>query len=101
MTPGAAGAPRRGPARHERPAIDEAALIAARAADRLLDDARARGATRWITYLEPLPDHLRAARVAHPNLRRDGERRGPSGEVVAEAPRSARTSPASRFARAR
>ena len=68
MTPGAGGAPRRGPARHERPAIDEAALIAARAADRLLDDARAHGATRWITYLEPLPDHLRDGDLA--DLRR-------------------------------
>ena len=68
MTAGAGGAPRRGPARHERPAIDEAALVAARAADRLLDDARARGATRWVTYLEPLPDHLRDGDLA--DLRR-------------------------------
>lgn len=49
----------RGPARHERPAIDDAALIAARAADRMLADARERGASRWVTYLEPLPDRLR------------------------------------------
>lgn len=68
MTAGAGGAPRRGPARHERPAIDEAALVAARAADRLLDDARARGATRWVTYLEALPDHLRDGDLA--DLRR-------------------------------
>ncbi|MHB8892565.1 MAG: hypothetical protein ACYC65_11035 [Candidatus Limnocylindrales bacterium] len=68
MTAGAGGAPRRGPARHERPAIDEAALVAARAADRLLDDARARGATRWVTYLELLPDHLRDGDLA--DLRR-------------------------------
>ena len=46
-------------ARHERPAIDEAALVAARHADRLLAEARARGLTRWIDYLEPLPDRLR------------------------------------------
>jgi hypothetical protein len=46
-------------ARHERPAIDEAALVAARHADRLLAEARARGVTRWIDYLEPLPDRLR------------------------------------------
>lgn len=64
MTAGARGASKGGPAkggpaRHERPVIDEAALAAARAADRLLDDARARGAARWITYLEPLPDRLR------------------------------------------
>ena len=68
MTTGAGGASKRGPARHERPAIDEAALVAARAADRLLDDARARDATRWIAYLEPLPDHLRDGDLA--DLRR-------------------------------
>ncbi len=49
----------RGPARHERPAIDDAALLAARAADRMLADARTRGVTRWIAYFEPLPDRLR------------------------------------------
>lgn len=52
---------RRGPARHERPAIDEAALIAARAGDRMVREAREREATRWVTYLEPLPDGLRDA----------------------------------------
>ncbi len=58
---GAHRAPRRpvGPARHERPAIDEAALVAARAADRLLDAARGVGIARWVAYLEPLPDLLR------------------------------------------
>lgn len=68
MTAGTGGTSGRGPARHERPAIDEAALVAARAADRLLDDARARGATRWIAYLEHLPDHLRDGDLA--DLRR-------------------------------
>lgn len=48
-----------GPARHERPAIDEAALAAARAGDRLLDAARSAGLTRWAAYLEPLPEQLR------------------------------------------
>lgn len=48
-----------GPARHERPAIDEAALIAARAGDRLLAAARELGQTRWAAYLEPLPEQLR------------------------------------------
>jgi len=52
-------AARRGPARHERPAIDEAALAAARAADRLLVAAREAGNQRWIAYVEPLPDRLR------------------------------------------
>lgn len=48
-----------GPARHERPAIDEAALVAARAGDRLVDAARQAGITRWVTYFEPIPDLLR------------------------------------------
>jgi hypothetical protein len=55
------GASRRhavGPARHERPVIDEAALVAGRAAARMLAEARQRGATRWIAYLEPLPEAL-------------------------------------------
>ncbi len=34
-------------------------MVAARAADRLLDAARQAGITRWVTYLEPLPDLLR------------------------------------------
>ena len=52
---------RRGPARHERPAIDEAALVAARAGDRMVREARERDAGRWVAYLEPLPDALRDA----------------------------------------
>ncbi len=51
--------PNRRAARHERPAIDEAGLIAARHADRLVAEARVRGLSRWVTYLEPLPDRLR------------------------------------------
>ena len=51
--------PSRRPARHERPAIDEAGLVAARHADRLLAAAREIGSARWIAYLEPLPDRLR------------------------------------------
>jgi len=47
------------PARHERPAIDEAALVAARAADRLLAAARERGLTRWIEFFETVPELLR------------------------------------------
>jgi hypothetical protein len=53
-----------GPARHERPNIDEAALTAARAADRMLDAARLTGHARWIAYLEPIPDTLRDAGLA-------------------------------------
>ncbi len=48
-----------GPARHERPAIDDAALAAARHADRLLAAARESGFQRWVTYFERIPDHLR------------------------------------------
>jgi hypothetical protein len=61
-----------GPARHERPAIDEAGLRAARAADRLLAEARERGVERWIRFLEPLPDHLRDDPI--PDLRRTATR---------------------------
>jgi len=46
-------------ARHEHPAIDEAGLVAARHADRLLAAARELGSDRWVAYLEPLPDRLR------------------------------------------
>jgi hypothetical protein len=55
---------RRGPARHERPAIDEAALVAARHGDRLLEAARELGLQRWAAYLEPLPDRLRDDELA-------------------------------------
>jgi hypothetical protein len=48
-----------GSARHELQAVDEAALVAARHADRLLDAAQAVGAARWAAYLAPLPDRLR------------------------------------------
>ena len=45
--------------RHELPTIDELGLAAARHADALLRAAHDRGATRWVTFLEPIPDHLR------------------------------------------
>lgn len=48
-----------GPARHEVPEIDNAALVAARAADRALAAARDSGIERWAQYLAPLPDRLR------------------------------------------
>lgn len=48
-----------GPARHEVPTIDTAALTAARWADRLLRAARDREASRWVAFLEPIPEHLR------------------------------------------
>jgi hypothetical protein len=47
------------PARHERPVIDEAAMVVARAGDALVAEARAVGATRWLAYFEPLPDRFR------------------------------------------
>jgi hypothetical protein len=49
----------RGPARHELPAIDAAALEAARHTDRMLAAARELSAARWVAFLEPLPDRLR------------------------------------------
>jgi hypothetical protein len=64
VTPARRRTPVAGQARHEHPAIDEAALSAARAADRLLESARTAGTTRWIAYLEPLPDRLRDDGVA-------------------------------------
>jgi hypothetical protein len=48
-----------GPARHELPAIDDLALVAARHGDRLLAAAQEYGDQRWVTFLEPLPDRLR------------------------------------------
>ena len=61
---GCLNGPRPGPGRAVRrdtrsPAIDDLALAAARAADRLLAGATERGATRWVAFLEPIPDHLR------------------------------------------
>lgn len=50
---------RRGPARHEAPAVDDLALVAARHADRLVAAARERGADRWAAFLDPLRDRLR------------------------------------------
>ena len=48
-----------GPARHERPDVDEAAFRAARAADHVLAAARERGSRRWTDYFAPIPDRLR------------------------------------------
>jgi hypothetical protein len=59
MTGARPGRAPRSVARHEHPAIDEAGLVAARHADRLLAAAREVGSARWIAYLEPLPDRLR------------------------------------------
>jgi hypothetical protein len=51
--------PAPGPARHELPAIDDLALVAARRADLLLAAAQEQGDARWVTFLEPIPDRLR------------------------------------------
>lgn len=84
MTPAGSG-----PARHERPNIDEAALAAARAADRMLEAARRAGHARWIAYLEPMPDHLRDDGIA--DLRRTALRAraafGPKDSVRDVLPR--------------
>ena len=50
---------RRGPARHELPAVDEAGLFAGRHADRLVAAAEVARATRWLRYFEGMPDRLR------------------------------------------
>lgn len=52
-----------GPARHEWPAIDDAALVAARDADQVLAAVQAAGDARWAAFLAPLPDRLRDAPV--------------------------------------
>ena len=49
----------RQPARHEIPAIDDAALHAARLADQLVAAARSSGDDRWAAFLAPFPDRLR------------------------------------------
>jgi hypothetical protein len=59
MTEARSERPTRRPARHDLPAIDEAGLVAARHADRLLAAAREIGSVRWTAYFEPLPDRLR------------------------------------------
>jgi hypothetical protein len=48
-----------GPPRHEIPAIDDAALVAAQQANLLIEAARSLGFTRWEAYLAPLPDRFR------------------------------------------
>jgi len=53
------GSAGRDPARHELAEIDQAALEAARAADRVLAAARERESERWIRFLAPVPDRLR------------------------------------------
>ena len=52
---------RDGPARHERPIVDEAALVAARQADLVLAAARSRGHARWAAFFDQTPDRLRDA----------------------------------------
>jgi hypothetical protein len=44
--------------------IDDAALAAARHADRQLAAARERDARRWVEFLAPLPDRLRDDEIA-------------------------------------
>jgi hypothetical protein len=51
----------REPARHERPLLDEAALVAARDADRILAAARERRLARWAEFFDGVPDRLREA----------------------------------------
>jgi hypothetical protein len=88
---GGAGSSRpRVTARHQFPAIDEAAMVAARAGDRLVAAARERGADRWVAYFEPLPDRLRDDDVA--DLRKSAMRAraayGPKDSVRDALPRT-------------
>ncbi len=53
------GLDRRGLARHELPAVDEAGLFAGLQADRLVAAAAALEAKRWLRYFEAMPDRLR------------------------------------------
>jgi hypothetical protein len=73
----------RDPARHELPAIDAAALAAARAADIALAAARATGAERWVAYLAPLPDRLRdeSLRELRGTVRRARAAYGPKDSI--------------------
>jgi hypothetical protein len=66
------GGARRTPARHERPEIDDAALAAARHADRLVAAAGRLGSSRWEAFLAPIPDRLRDDEPAA--LRRTAQR---------------------------
>ena len=59
MTEARARRQTRRPARHEHPGIDEAGLVAARHADRLLAAARDLGSARWTAFFEPMPERLR------------------------------------------
>jgi hypothetical protein len=61
-----------GPARHQRPELDELAMAAARQADLLLAGARRGNATRWQEFLAPIPDALRDSSLA--DLRRVARR---------------------------
>jgi len=56
---GRADLDRRGPARHELAAVDEAGLTAGRLADRVVAAAEASGSARWLRYFEGVPDRLR------------------------------------------
>ena len=52
------------PARHEVPELDNLALDAARAADRLFVAARDAGLERWVRHFAALPDRLRDEPIA-------------------------------------
>jgi hypothetical protein len=58
--------------RHESPLIDDLGLAAARHADRLLTESKARELTRWSAFLGPIPDGLRDDEL--PGLRRTAVR---------------------------
>lgn len=73
----------RGPARHERPTIDDAALVAARHADRVLRAAQEAGSARWTAFFEPIPDRFRDGELSElgPAARRARAAYGPKDSV--------------------
>ena len=82
---------RLGPARHELPDIDAAALAAARAADLALAAARTVGNERWTRYLASLPDRLRDEPMSdlHRTARRLRAAYGPKDSIRDALPEGA------------
>lgn len=80
----------RGPARHELPEIDDAALAAARTVDHALAAAREVGNARWADFLAPLPDRLRDGDLADvaAAARRARAAYGPKGSIRDDLPAS-------------
>ena len=81
----------RTPARHEIPAIDEAALEAARLADRLLAAARDVGVERWVVVPRALPGTAARRRAGRAAQDRPARRGRPSDRRTRSGTRSRTT----------